>query len=117
MWLAMRPPLYNGFPGMHTLHKPRPDHSPTVLSIPDKPYPGAAGGAFDNVPTTTKPLVSVQVPLGTPAGTYSNFIRIFEAASWNPYVLSYPTEQPARAASQPTHHAREGDGHRIAPDQ
>jgi len=102
MWLAMRPPQYQGLPGMHTLHKPRPDHSPTVLSIPDKPYPGAAGGAFDNVPTT-KPLVSVQVPLGTPAGTYSNFIRIFEAASWNPYVLSIqPNNQPAQPLSQPT---------------
>jgi len=102
MWLAMRPPLYNGFQGMHTLHKPRPDHSPTVLSIPDKPYPGAAGGAFDNV-RTTKPLVSVQVPLGTPAGTYSNIIRVFESASWNPYVLGIlPNNQPAQPISEPT---------------
>ncbi|MGQ9488348.1 MAG: golvesin C-terminal-like domain-containing protein [Armatimonadota bacterium] len=102
MWLTMRPPLYNGFPGMHTLHKPRPDSSPTVLSIPDKPYPGAAGGAFDNVPTT-KPLVSVQVPLGTPAGTYSNLIRIFEAASWNPYVLGIlANNEPAQPVSEPT---------------
>lgn len=102
MWLAFRPPQYQGFPGMHTLHKPRPDSSPTVLSIPDKPYPGAAGGAFDNVPVT-KPLVSVQVPLGTPAGTYSNYIRIFEAASWSPYVLGIlANNEPAQPISEPT---------------
>lgn len=102
MWLTFRPPQYQGFPGMHTLHKPRPDSSPTVLSIPDKPYPGAAGGAFDNV-TTTKPLVSVQVPLGTPAGTYSNYIRIFEAASWSPYVLGIrANNEPAQPVSEPT---------------
>jgi len=102
MWLTFRPPQYQGFPGMHTLHKPRPDSSPTVLSIPDKPYPGAAGGAFDNVPTS-KPLVSVQVPLGTPAGTYGNYIRIFEAASWNPYVLGIQANnEPAQPVSEPT---------------
>ncbi len=102
MWLAMRPPLYSGFPGMHTLHKPRPDSSPTVLSIPDKPYPGVANGAFDNVPVT-KPLVSVQVPLGTPSGTYSNLIRIFEAASWNPHVLAIrANNEPAQPVSEPT---------------
>lgn len=107
LWMAARPPQYQGFPGMHTLHKPRPDHSPTVLSIPDVPYAGARfpnGFVYDgrNIPTT-KPLISVQVPLGTPAGTYSNYIRITEATGWNPYVLGIrPDSSLTQPVSEPT---------------
>ena len=58
-----------------TFHKPRvadgltPNFPGTVMTVPDVPH-----GVGSNSP----PMVSVAVPLGTPAGTYSQTVRLFE---------------------------------------
>ena len=53
-----------------TIHKPRPgDGQGVTMSIPDGPH----GSSISQLP-----LVGMAVPLGTPAGTYSAYIRAFE---------------------------------------
>ncbi len=68
------PEVYAQFAGKHTLHKAKPDAAnPTLLSLPDSPenvvlLPGQIG----------VPKVGVSVPIGTPVGTYTARLPIFE---------------------------------------
>jgi len=73
-----------------TVVKPRPgDSNPITMSIPDVAYgdPGGLLTALTNHDTKTygpgnertfKPQISVAIPLGTPAGTYSMPVYVFE---------------------------------------
>ncbi len=65
-----------------TLHKARPGMDPTVMTVPDKPYPGAAGGTYDNL-SVAPPQIGLRIPLGTPSGVYSGFLFAYEAAPGN----------------------------------
>ena len=61
----------NGLQPQATLHKPRPgDGTGTVLTVPDTPY-GRSNGE-------SKPLIGMAIPLGTPVGTYTAKIAVFE---------------------------------------
>jgi hypothetical protein len=83
-----------------TLHKARPgDPSPTVLSIPDVAY-GDPLGVLSTLRTSAggipgrdvRPKIGVAVPLGTPAGTYSAPIYVFEDATpmqWRMWQAAY----------------------------
>ncbi|WP_301002228.1 hypothetical protein [Capsulimonas corticalis] len=74
-------PLYPG----NTFHKPRVgDSSGSLLTVPDK-------SPDDGVTVTSPPMVSVAVPLGTPAGTYHQTLRLFEGMDYNYDWLSGPT--------------------------
>ena len=70
---------YAAFQGHHTLHKALPGAtSPSVLGIPDIPTaqnvydiaPDLAGQAIPPAPPSSKTVVGVAVPLGTPSGLY-----------------------------------------------
>lgn len=71
-----------------TLHKPRPgDPAPTVMSIPDVAHGDPLGllNSLRNLDTAegrpardTRPSIGIAVPLGTPTGTYSAPVYVFE---------------------------------------
>ncbi len=80
-----------------TLHKPRPgDPSPTVLSIPDVAY-GDPGNLLGSRGDAARPKVGIAVPLGTPAGTYSAPIYVFEdwmPVQWRQWLATYYGNDP-----------------------
>lgn len=68
-----------------TFHKPRVGDQPTVLRLPDMPKrlydsdyspPSADPNQPDAIPQL--PIISVAVPVGTPVGTYSQKLTLFE---------------------------------------
>ena len=64
-----------------TLHKPRPDDpAGTILTMPDVAYGDPEGVLAAS--TDRRPKIGVAVPLGTPVGTYSAPITVFE--DWYP---------------------------------
>ncbi len=99
-----------------TFHKPRVgSDTPTVLTVPDVPSVDTAGAPFslyltadkpivvagrvaavDNdphsptynqvLPETAPPYVSVGIPFGTPVGTYSQTLRLFEGRDVSGYT-------------------------------
>jgi len=99
-----------------TFHKPLPgSDTPTVLTVPDVPAVNTAGPPFslyltadkpvivagkvsavDNnpksptynlfIPATAPPFVSVGIPFGTPVGTYSQTLRLFEGRDVSGYT-------------------------------
>jgi hypothetical protein len=99
-----------------TFHKPRVgSDTPTVLTVPDVPSVNTAGAPFslyltadkpvivegevravDNNPksptynkvllATAPPYVSVGIPFGTPVGTYSQTLRLFEGRDVSGYT-------------------------------
>ncbi len=103
------------YPGA-TFHKPRVGgDAPTVLTVPDVPAVNTAGPLFslyltadkpvivagkvsavDNnpksptynqlIPATAPPFVSVGIPFGTPVGTYSQTLRLFEGMDVSGYT-------------------------------
>ena len=89
-------PLQNLYPGS-TFHKPRAGtDAPTVLTVPDVP---ADGTSPFYIPSATQPhattnvadvaappYVSVAVPFGTPVGTYSQTLRLFEGRDVSGYT-------------------------------
>ncbi len=88
-----------------TLHKPLPgDSGPTVLSIPDV----AHGDPFGLLPelrrigVDVRPRIGIAPPLGTPAGTYSAPVYVFEdnyPAQWRAWLSIYnAADNPLAAA-------------------
>lgn len=82
LWTSGVPNPYwtGGAQPQPTLHKPRPNDSlPTVMSIPDKPYAGDPQGLFAQAGITPhRPRIGVAIPIGTPVGTYSVPLYVFE---------------------------------------
>ncbi|GIV01977.1 MAG: hypothetical protein KatS3mg015_0807 [Fimbriimonadales bacterium] len=84
-----------------TLHKARAgDRAPTVLSIPDVPY-----GATP--PPGSEPRIGVAVPLGFPAGEYSQLVFVIEdnflvGGGNDMAALVDQNGQPLEAFSDPT---------------
>lgn len=61
----------------HVLSKPRVgDIGPTTLQIPDQRQYDLYKQTNPNMPVPFLPLVSVQIPIGTPAGTYAGAIPV-----------------------------------------
>ncbi|NLH99971.1 MAG: hypothetical protein GX446_10840 [Chthonomonadales bacterium] len=78
-----------------TLHKPRPgDSGPTVLSIPDVGHGDPFGVlvALRRTGREVRPKIGIAPPLGTPAGTYSSPVYVFEDAyppQWREWLSLY----------------------------
>jgi hypothetical protein len=78
-----------------TLHKPRPgDSGPTVLSIPDVGHGDPFGvlAALRASGREVRPKIGIAPPLGTPAGTYSAPVYVFEDAyppQWRAWLNLY----------------------------
>nr|MBP6965150.1 PQQ-binding-like beta-propeller repeat protein [Armatimonadota bacterium] len=64
-----------------TFHKPRVGESPTVLRLPDMPKRLYTTAGFAPLEPPPLPFFSVAVPVGTPTGTYSRSITLFEDAN------------------------------------
>ena len=96
-----------------TLHKPRTgDSSATVLSIPDVPH-GDPQGLLTSLNRDVRPRIGVAVPLGTPAGTYSAPIYVYEdayPAQWRAWVRQYESLQSPPQPNGPMDVAVDDDG-------
>lgn len=76
----------------HVLSKPRVgDLGPTTLQIPDQKQYEFYKLANPNMPAPFLPLVSVQVPIGTPSGTYAGAVPVV-AAGVPPPSANNPTQ-------------------------
>lgn len=102
-----------------TLHKARPgDAAPTVLSIPDVAY-GDPLGVLGTLTTggngvpgrEVRPKIGIAIPLGTPAGTYTTPIYLFEdftPTAWRQWLAAY--QQLTGNPVSPVAAARDDDG-------
>ena len=96
------PALAANFGGLYpgaTFHKPLPgSENSTTLTVPDSPEDTSTGyslpAASDNRPlvntngvpqVAAPPYVSLAVPFGTPVGTYSQTVRVFEGLDTSGY--------------------------------
>ncbi len=98
------------YPGA-TFHKALPgSDNPTTLTVPDSPEDTSTGyslpAASDNRPlvnangvpqVAASPYVSLAVPFGTPVGTYSQTVRVFEGLD----TYGYQTYNPASTNYNP----------------
>lgn len=64
-----------------TFHKPRVGEAPTVLRLPDMPKRLFTSEGFAPAEPPPLPFFSVAVPIGTPTGTYSRSITLYEDAN------------------------------------
>ncbi|HSV74029.1 MAG TPA: hypothetical protein VLH79_09745 [Chthonomonadales bacterium] len=96
-----------------TLRKPRTgDSGPTVLSIPDVAH-GDPQGHLAGLNRDVRPRIGIAVPLGTPSGTYSAPIHVFEdayPAQWRAWVRQYESLQTPAQPSGPMDVAVDDDG-------
>lgn len=88
-----------------TLHKPRPgDSGPTVLSIPDVGHGDPFGllTALRAAGREVRPKIGIAPPMGTPAGTYSAPVYVFEDAypvQWRNWLALYDAANNPLAAA------------------
>jgi hypothetical protein len=83
------PEFYARFAGKHTLHKAKPGAvNPTLLSLPD--VPDGANLTQEQRALLAPPRVGVAVPIGTPVGTYSARLPVFEDHDTDPAVPYRP---------------------------
>gem|GEM_PF-2854129 len=66
-----------------TFHKPRVGGTPTVLRIPDIPKHLYAAKGYVGGEVPSLPFFSVAVPIGTPVGTYSRTLTLYEDRNGN----------------------------------
>lgn len=84
-----------------TLHKARVgDRAPTLLTVPDVPYGTPA-------PSNSQPVVGVAIPLGFPAGEYSQIVNVVEdsflVGGTNDRAVMFDSNgQPLEAYTDPT---------------